>query len=55
MAVLLGSIKSDKKYTQKELKTLIDKAYKSITRKKGKSYSPNVFEIQNWIDNYLNK
>jgi len=33
---------------------LIDMAYNSITRVKGKSYAPSVHEIQYWINNKLN-
>lgn len=32
---------------------LISMAYKSITRIKGKQYAPSVYEIQDWITNYL--
>jgi hypothetical protein len=48
MAVLLGAINHS-------VNELISMAHKSITRKKGKKYAPNVYEIQNWIDNYLKK
>ena len=36
-------------------KKLINLAHKDITRKKGKDYSPNVHEIQKWIDEYIKK
>ena len=32
---------------------LIKDAYEDITRVKGRDYSPNVHEIQLWIDGYL--
>jgi hypothetical protein len=45
----------EKKYSQEEIQSLIDRAYKSITRKKGKQYSPTSKEIQKWIDDELGK
>jgi len=44
----------NKKYNEEEISKLISSAHKAITRKKGKEYSPNVHEIQKWIDDYLN-
>lgn len=43
----------EKKHSKEEIKGLINQAHKSITRKKGKDYSPTVHEIQKWIDNHL--
>jgi hypothetical protein len=44
-----------KKYSQEEIKSLINQAHKSITRKKGKDYAPTPKEIQKWIDDELGK
>jgi hypothetical protein len=43
----------EKKHSRDDIKGLINQAHKSITRKKGKDYSPTVHEIQKWIDDYL--
>jgi hypothetical protein len=43
----------EKKHSKEEIKGLINQAHKSITRKKGKDYSPTVHEIQKWIDDHL--
>ena len=37
------------------IESLISDAHKSITRIKGKDYSPNVHEIQEWINKRLYK
>jgi hypothetical protein len=43
----------EKKYSHSEIKNLINLAYKSISRKKGKDYSPTSKEIEKWIDDEI--
>jgi hypothetical protein len=38
---------------KEDISKLISKAHREITRRKGKDYSPDVHEIQKWIDNHL--
>jgi hypothetical protein len=45
----------EKKYTQKEINSLINRAHKNITREKGREYSPTSNEIQNWINGEIEK
>lgn len=45
----------NKKYSKEEVSKLINLAHKNITKTKGKEYSPNVHELQKWIDNYISK
>jgi len=44
-----------KEYSQEEIKKFISQAHKSITRTKGKDYAPTAKEIQNWIDDNIEK
>ena len=45
----------NKDYSKEDILKLISLAHKNITRTKGKDYSPDVHELQKWIDNYISK
>lgn len=44
-----------KNYSKEDILKLVSLAHKDITRKKGKDHSPNVNELQSWIDEYISK
>ena len=44
-----------KNYSKEDILKLVKLAHKDITRKKGKDHSPNVNELQSWIDEYISK
>lgn len=40
-----------KLYTEEQVRTILDLAYRGIIRIKGKEYAPSCNELQEWIDN----
>jgi hypothetical protein len=44
-----------KEYSKEDVGKLIKLAHKNISRVKGKDYSPDVHELQKWIDDHLKK